>query len=76
MTESQPIAAKVRPTCKCGFDRKHHLVTAENEYSFFDKILVMIIGTTCVPIRTQYKCRQCNEIFDETTDPAELRQNI
>lgn len=76
MTDSESTTPTTRPTCKCGFDKHHHFVTPENEYSFFDKILVMIIGTTCVPIRTQYKCRQCNEIFDETTDPAELRQNI
>lgn len=64
------------PTCRCGHNRSHHMVSEEAEYSWFDWILVTVIGTTCVPKKIKFQCRKCQEVFDETTDPDALRRNI
>lgn len=32
----------------------------------------MLVGISVKPVSARYQCTQCNQFFDETTDPAEL----
>lgn len=52
-----------RPTCRCGHDRKHHMVSPKKEYSFGGWVL-LVMGVTAKPIRIRYVCRTCDEVFD------------
>ncbi|EYF05664.1 hypothetical protein [Chondromyces apiculatus] len=56
------------PKCRCGHDRTHHLVSAEPEYTF-GGYLLLLLGVTVKPIKLKYRCRQCDTIFETTTDP-------
>lgn len=58
-------------SCRCGHDQKHHLVSAEGEYSFFG-YLCLFLGISARPERVNYRCRTCNQTFDSTTNPAVL----
>ncbi len=60
--------------CRDGFDRNHHLVTPQAEYSGIGWFLVTF-GITTRPVKIKYKCRKCNEIFDESSTKEDLDKN-
>jgi hypothetical protein len=62
------------PRCKCGHDRHHYMVSADNHYTFGRKI-ILALGVSVEPIKVTYTCRQCWQTFDETTDPAVMRRS-
>lgn len=64
-----------RPRCKCGHDRTHYMVTPDGKYSGMGWFWVLF-GVTTRPVRIEYRCRRCGEVFDETTDPQELADHI
>jgi hypothetical protein len=51
------------------------MVTPETEYGVFGWIR-MLIGGTPTPTRVRYRCRVCNQVFDETDDRAVLEQHL
>lgn len=59
------------PQCKCGHDRNHYLVQAKGQYTAWGHFLVAF-GISYRPIKVRYVCLQCNQCFDETTDPNVL----
>jgi len=61
-TGDEPTAEQ-RPTCRCGHDRKHHMVSPKKEYSFWGWVL-LVMGVTAKPVRIRYVCRVCDQIFD------------
>ena len=61
-------------TCRDGYDKNHHMVTPQAEYSGIGWFLVTF-GITSRPTKIKYKCRKCNEIFDESTLKEDLDKN-
>ncbi len=64
-----------RRTCTCGHDRDDPMVSPEPEYGVLGYVRLMIGGTP-TPHRVRFRCRACNQVFDETTDPAELVKHL
>ncbi len=62
-------------TCPCGHDRKHYMVTAEPEYTVGGWCL-LLIGVSARPFRLKYRCRQCEKVFDWTTDREALLYHV
>jgi len=60
------------PRCECGHDRKHYMVSPENHYTFLGSLILML-GISVEPVKVTFQCRQCWKVFDETTDPKDLR---
>jgi hypothetical protein len=50
------------------------MVSAEPHYSFLGW-LGLCFGISSRPARVRYRCRRCDEVIDETTDPAILAAN-
>ncbi len=73
-TADTSIKSQEKKTCSDGFDRYHHMITPIAEYSGMGWFLVTF-GITTRPKKIKYQCRKCNEIFDESTDPADLDKN-
>lgn len=61
-----------RPTCRCGRDRTHFMVSPLGSYTLAGWFWVTVIGVTTRPRKVRYRCRTCGEVFDESTDPAVL----
>jgi len=70
--QSQP--KKLR-TCPCGHDRNHYMVHAEPEYTVGSWCL-LLIGVSARPFRLKYRCRQCEKVFDSTTDREALLYHV
>jgi len=66
--------APTLPTCRCGYARHHHMVSPEYEHTFFGWF-ALLFGISARPLRIKYRCRRCEKVFDETTDPAVLGKN-
>ena len=62
------------PTCVCGHNRFHHLVSAEPTYTAWGHFWVVLMGVSSSPIRLDFRCRRCKEKFDFITNPQELRR--
>jgi hypothetical protein len=67
--EAEPAPAI--PRCSCGHDRRHHMVSPEPTYTGWGKFWVMFMGVSSIPIRLDFRCRVCGEVFDSTVDPTE-----
>lgn len=72
---SMMSAEAPRPAaCRCGYTRDHHMVSAEYEHTGFGWFC-LLMGISARPIRIKYRCRRCDQVFDQTTDPAILGKN-
>jgi hypothetical protein len=63
------------PTCSCGHRRDHQMVSPEPQYGVLGYVRLMIGGTP-TPTRIRYRCRVCNQVFDQTDDPAERQRHL
>jgi len=63
------------PTCPCGHERGHFMVSPEPQYTGLDWVWV-IFGITTIPYEVRFKCRRCGDVFDRTTDDALMRRYI
>jgi hypothetical protein len=63
-----------KKTCRDGFDRNHHMVTAKADYTGIGWFLVTF-GITTRPIKIKYICRQCGETIEESTSAEDLDNN-
>lgn len=59
--------------CSCGYDRHHPMVSAELEYSMWGTFWLTMMGVSAVPLRAKFRCRRCQQRFDFTEDPDELK---
>ncbi|MBO85915.1 MAG: hypothetical protein CL927_11200 [Deltaproteobacteria bacterium] len=59
-------------TCVCGHDRTHYLVSPVPTYTGWGKFWVIFMGVSTRPVRVDFKCRQCGQLFDFTEDAEEL----
>ncbi|APR74891.1 Hypothetical protein A7982_00237 [Minicystis rosea] len=50
------------------------MVSPEHDHTPLGWFL-LIFGISARPIRIKYRCRRCEQTFDQTTDPAILGQN-
>jgi len=66
-------AAKT-PKCRCGNALGHHMVSDEPVYTFVGWFAILI-GISARPTRIKYRCRRCQEVFHQTTDPAVLAKH-
>jgi hypothetical protein len=62
------------PTCRCGHDKTHHMVSARGRYTIWGWF-ALLIGVTARPKRVEYWCRRCGERADVTTDPDVLAKH-
>lgn len=70
--EDHPVDTSELSTCSCGHNKNHPMVKGEGEYKGIGWVLNMF-GISYVPVRVRYRCLKCQERFDETTDPVELK---
>lgn len=61
------------PRCKCGYDKRHPMVSAEPRYDAKGWFW-LIMGATPDPVRVVFKCRRCDQVIDESDDPEELKR--
>lgn len=58
--------------CRCGFSEDNIMVSAKPLYSIA-RWIMLGTGMTPAPKRIVYRCRRCDHVFREVTDPAALR---
>ena len=77
-TDAPPSGADApgRPTCVCGYDRHHLMVSAEPKYGGWRGFWVIFMGVSAVPLRVDYRCRVCQQVFDSTDDPGALNRTM
>jgi len=73
MSETQVVE---KPACSCGHDHDHYMVSKDPVYTFIGSIWVAIFGISTKPIRIKYRCRRCNEVFEEVTEGPLLDQYL
>jgi len=61
------------PTCACGHDRNHHMVSASPQYSF-PGWCAILIGISWEPRSVSFTCRRCDQTIEKTSDPHEIKQ--
>jgi hypothetical protein len=61
--------------CRCGHDRTHMMVSPVGRYNLVGWFWVTVMGVTTKPIRVDYKCRSCSQIFDSSTDEKDLKNH-
>lgn len=75
MTESSE--SQDLPQCKCGFTREDVTrsvhVQAKPEYNGIGWCL-LLFGITARPSLVRFVCTQCNQLIEESTDPAVLKE--
>lgn len=64
----------VLPTCSCGHDRNHYMVSPKCSYSGWGWFWVTVMGVSKTPIKAVFRCRRCGEIIEETDDPVVLEK--
>jgi hypothetical protein len=62
------------PTCSCGHDRNHYMVSPKCSYSGWGWFWVTVMGVSKTPVKAVFRCRKCGEIIEETDDPAVLEK--
>ncbi|MCB9781020.1 MAG: hypothetical protein H6742_20795 [Alphaproteobacteria bacterium] len=67
------VVSAAGPTCACGHDRDHFMVSPEPSYSTWGWFW-LLFGSSVVPARVDFKCRQCGQVFDRTQDVAEMKR--
>jgi len=60
--------------CSCGYDRSHHMVSPLPTYSAWGTFWISLLGISATPIRLDFKCRVCGEVFDFIRDEEELKR--
>ena len=62
-----------REQCSCGHDRTHHMVSPLPTYTTWGTFWISLLGISATPIRLDFKCRVCGEVFDFIRDEEELK---
>ena len=63
-----------RERCACGHDRNHHMVSPLPTYTTWGTFWISLLGISATPIRLDFKCRVCGEVFDFIRDQEELKK--
>ena len=74
--ESQePIVPKfeILEECSCGHDRNYHMVSVLPTYTMWGTFWISLLGISATPIRLDFRCRVCGEIFDFIRDENQLK---
>lgn len=74
-TAAAPSASRTQalPTCSCGHDRNHPHVVPKRFYGLRGA-LPFFSGATGTPTRIEFRCRDCGEVVEDTTDREVMRQ--
>ena len=60
------------PTCSCGHEASHYMVSAEASYGFWAWV-ALLLGISGTPKQVTWRCRRCGEVIHTTRDPNELQ---
>ena len=60
--------------CRCGHDRNHHMVSPLPTYTTWGTFWISLLGISATPIRLDFKCRVCGEVFDFIREQEELKK--
>lgn len=66
-TQTPPPTPVERPTCSCGHDRYHHAVRPDFTHGML-AWLAFFTGVSATPKAIRFRCSQCGEEFEQTTD--------
>lgn len=69
--ERMDTPEKPRKTCRCGYSRGHHMVSADPEYTPWGWVR-LVVGISTRPTKIKYRCRRCDEVVESTTDATDL----
>lgn len=61
--------------CRCGHNRHHYLVEPVCSYNWWGWVR-LTLGVTAWPLAVHYKCLQCGDLIETTTDPEILSQQV
>jgi len=61
------------PTCSCGHDRDHYMVSPVPTYTFLGWFLV-VLGISAPMTKMEFRCRTCDQVIETTTDVAIMEQ--
>ena len=64
---------EVLETCSCGHDRSHYMVSVLPTYTTWGTLWISLLGISATPIRLDFKCRICGEVFDFIRDAEKLK---
>lgn len=67
-TPHEDTPTEVLPKCPCGHDRNHYRVSRDGKYTMWGWMLLMG-GISVAALQVNFRCRQCDQVFDTTTDP-------
>ena len=62
--------------CSCGYDRNHYMVSAVPTYTAWGTFWITLMGVSATPIRIDFRCRICGDVFDFIHDPQELKNYL
>ncbi len=63
------MTARRRRSCSCGTTRDDKYAVTETEHTILGN-LYTIWGGTSIPIRVNFRCIKCDELFDSSTNRA------
>jgi hypothetical protein len=63
-------------SCSCGHDRHHHMVSELPTYTTWGAFWISLLGVSATPIRMDFRCRVCGEIFDFIREEEKLRNYL
>ncbi len=61
--------------CRCGFNRHHYFVEPVCKYNKWGWVR-LVMGVTAWPVAVDYKCLQCGEVIETSSDPDVLREQV
>lgn len=59
------------PRCRCGYDRHHYMVSASPSHGV-GGWLRLFVGISTRPHKITYRCRRCDDVIEESTEPEAL----
>ncbi|NUO47829.1 MAG: hypothetical protein HOV80_03125 [Polyangiaceae bacterium] len=62
------MEARETPTCRCGHDKHHPVVSPAAQYTFLGWFLTLM-GISARPTSIRFICRRCEEVVETTSDP-------
>ena len=62
--------------CSCGYDRHHFMVSPVPTYTAWGTFWITLMGVSATPIRIDFRCRICGEVFDFIHNPQELKNYL
>ncbi len=72
-SEPARVPGRERPTCRCGHDRTHTMVSPSADYTMIGWAFILV-GVSWEPTCISFVCRACDEVVERVRDPKEMAQ--